>query len=194
MNIIQKLAVDKELLTRLFVKIKPSTERFYQGEHCWEWMATTNKTLSGNYGMVSYGGKQCLAHRLLYRIFVQDITTADGVLDHLCRFASCVNPSHLELTTQKTNVHRGNGAPGINARKTHCIRGHAFTPENTMVADPKNPHYRRCRQCTTDQKAAKQKRDYEVLMALPFDHPRRIKRRAVNRRAGKKFHAKRRDA
>lgn len=69
-----------------------------------------------------------------------------------CREWACVNPKHLALGTHKDQVHAGNSPPGINARKTHCIRGHEFTPENTLVYS-KGPQKggRRCRTCARMQ-------------------------------------------
>ena len=51
-------------------------------------------------------------------------------LDHLCRVRSCVNPEHLEPVTHKVNMQRG---PRLmrEMTKTHCLRGHERTPENT---------------------------------------------------------------
>jgi hypothetical protein len=46
--------------------------------------------------------------------------------------------------TYRENVLRSPIAQAaINARKTHCKRGHAFTPANTM----RSPKARRCRTC-----------------------------------------------
>ncbi|MGO3650436.1 HNH endonuclease signature motif containing protein [Agrococcus casei] len=52
-------------------------------------------------------------------------------IDHLCRNRSCVNPKHLEAVSKRENLARGYAVPAINARKTHCKRGHEFTAENT---------------------------------------------------------------
>lgn len=51
--------------------------------------------------------------------------------DHTCRNRNCINDTHLEVVTHKVNVLRGVGHTAVNARKTHCKRGHEFTPENT---------------------------------------------------------------
>jgi hypothetical protein len=62
-------------------------------------------------------------------------------IDHLCRNTSCVRPDHLEVVTREENALRGSR----NAAKTHCDRGHEFTPENTYV--PPSRDHRACREC-----------------------------------------------
>lgn len=107
---------------------------------CWIW---TGKRLPAGYGRMSYGGKWNLAHRMSYTHLVGPIP--EGLdLDHLCRNRACVNPAHLEPVTRSVNLRRGVGGPAINAAKTHCIRGHEFTPENTAIAERGK---RRCRKC-----------------------------------------------
>lgn len=65
-------------------------------------------------------------------------------LDHLCRNRRCCRPDHLEPVTHKENVLRGMAPSAINARKTHCKRGHEFTAENIY---PSPDGVRRCREC-----------------------------------------------
>jgi hypothetical protein len=65
--------------------------------------------------------------------------------DHLCLVKDCVNPWHLEPVTHKENVRRCDSPPGINARKVVCLRGHAFTPENTYLT--KDGQRRQCKIC-----------------------------------------------
>jgi hypothetical protein len=48
--------------------------------------------------------------------------------------------------THKENLLRSDSPPAVNARKTHCIRGHEFTPANT-VRRPSRPRARACRAC-----------------------------------------------
>jgi hypothetical protein len=69
-------------------------------------------------------------------------------IDHLCRVRHCVNPAHLEAVSERVNILRGNGAGARNARKTHCVKGHAFTPDN-LYRDYQG--YRRCRRCHIDR-------------------------------------------
>ncbi|NED52837.1 HNH endonuclease, partial [Micromonospora aurantiaca] len=69
------------------------------------------------------------------------------VTDHLCRNRACVNVTHLEIVTNRINILRGETLQAANAAKTHCIRGHEFTPENTYV---KNGG-RDCRTCARER-------------------------------------------
>lgn len=95
---------------------------------CWVWKGV--RTDNG-YGQVripsSLGGvrRRTTAHRVVYELLVAPIPVGK-VLDHLCRNHRCVNPAHLEPVTDRVNILRGEGAPSINSRKTHCGKGHPF--------------------------------------------------------------------
>jgi hypothetical protein len=52
-------------------------------------------------------------------------------IDHLCQNTLCVRPDHLEAVTMRENLLRSNAFSGVNARKTVCLRGHAYDEANT---------------------------------------------------------------
>jgi len=116
-----------------------------KGDICWNWTAAK---MPAGYGLFGVGRRRPeYAHRFSYELAFGPIPQG-MVIDHLCRNTSCVNPDHLEVVTHRENSLRGNGSPALNARKTHCIHGHEFTPENTY----RYPHGgRKCRTCIARQ-------------------------------------------
>jgi hypothetical protein len=118
---------------------------------CWVW---TGGVMSGRhqYGRVHVGAaKYRPAHRVAYEMLVGPIP--EGLdLDHLCRNRVCVNPAHLEPVTNHENILRGTGPTAINARKTHCKRGHPLNGDNLVAL--RNSNERKCRICHRARVAA----------------------------------------
>jgi len=56
----------------------------------------------------------------------------------------CFNPEHLYMGTNSSNqLDAVRDGLNYNANKTHCLRGHEFTPENTAIYGGA----RNCRAC-----------------------------------------------
>lgn len=115
---------------------------------CWWWLGAIDGT---GYGSFFVDGRRVGAHRFSYELAFGPI--GEGlVLDHLCRNRPCVNPGHLEPVSHRINILRGAAPSADNAIKTRCYRGHVFTPENTLLRQPRRLHTgsapsRVCREC-----------------------------------------------
>ncbi len=95
-------------------------QRVEVGPGCWNWKGYKNRK---GYGRIRWSGRDLPAHRLSYEFHVGAVPSG-LTLDHLCRNTGCVNPRHLEPTTMKANILRGNGWAARNARKETCRYGH----------------------------------------------------------------------
>lgn len=112
----------------------------------WIWRGATAS--GGVYGAMQYAGRVQPAHRVAWLIFRGPIPEGFEV-DHLCRKTLCCNPEHLEPVTPQTNTLRSDSPTAMNAAKTHCKRGHEFTPENQ--APYAKPGQRICWTCNKEQ-------------------------------------------
>jgi hypothetical protein len=117
-----------------------------QSGACWLWIGGKTE----GYGRFClHRGVERFVHRLMYEWTFGSIP--EGMqLDHLCRNRACCNPAHLEPVTRRENILRGASPHAKNARKTHCVNGHEFTPENTYEP-PGMPGCRHCRLCLSER-------------------------------------------
>lgn len=112
-------------------------------DDCWIWIGDTTPNGYGAH-RIRPGEPRRAAHRISYEQHVGPIP-GNRQLDHLCRDRSCVNPTHLEPVTAAENTDRQDHA---NRRKTHCPRGHEYTPANTTIRNGR----RFCRKCAQGRK------------------------------------------
>lgn len=139
-------------------KPTPEIDRFFDkvipepNSGCWLWLGA----VAANYGTFTYQNRQTTAHRASY-LFHHGAIPNGLVLDHLCRNVLCVNPDHLEPVTQRVNVMRGNSrynASSWQSAKTHCAKGHEYSPDNTKIIGNR----RQCITCARLRRAAYKKR------------------------------------
>ncbi len=137
-------------------------------DECWPWTGCQD---GNGYGMVFEDERRRgrRAHRVAYEVIVGPVPVGLQ-LDHLCRNRLCCNPAHLEPVTKHENWRRGMSFSAIEARQTHCKRGHALTPENLerTVTDRRS-----CRKCMA-LRSAKWKEHHPEWVAV-----RRERRAAI---------------
>lgn len=118
---------------------------------CWLWLGYIYPKTG--YGDICRTKGHELAHRFSYRLHKGPIPVGLQ-LDHLCRVRSCVNPSHLEAVTARTNQLRGGDTLAAkNARKTECPRGHPYSGDNLYIERGS----RMCKKCRIVRNARRYK-------------------------------------
>ena len=134
----------------------PHTARFWnkvdKSGACWLWTASARK----GYGHFRVGARSKGSHRVSWELERGPIPEGLHVL-HNCPGGdnrACVNPDHLWLGTNADNmadkVAKGRHT-NQNTYKTHCKRGHEFTPENTHTTSEGWKYCRECKKLTNQQ-------------------------------------------
>jgi hypothetical protein len=122
---------------------------------CWNWPGATNPQ---GYGCLRIEGRPTSAHRWAYTLLTGETIPSHLVACHRCDNPGCVNPAHIFVGTKRDNTQdmlvKGRGRNPLFAAmraKTHCPKGHEYTPENTTLkrrARSKGARvYRQCREC-----------------------------------------------
>lgn len=95
---------------------------------CWLWTRCLDNY---GYGVARlHGAKTMRVHQIAWILSGHSALSRGEVLHHTCRVRRCVNPSHLRLSNHREHP---DSACGINAAKTHCPRGHAYSKENIYL-------------------------------------------------------------
>lgn len=163
------MSLASEMPARFWKRIKLIPSKRFPGEPCWVWQGALSKRIltpagrvrtTGGYGVAGVGPKKTMrVHIWAYTALVEPVP--EGLeLDHLCRVRACVNPGHMTPRTCRENLMaRGSRSVAkLNAEKTHCLRGHEFTPENTRLCKGPSGVKRRCRECARLHKEAWQRK------------------------------------
>lgn len=118
---------------------------------CWEWTGAKDKDGYGAFSVTH--AARVRAHRWAYETYVEHMHPWLQS-DHICKNKSCVNPLHIEPVTARENVLRSNGPAAINAKKTHCYKGHNLSGDNLILRDGRG---RQCRTCEREYKRWRRK-------------------------------------
>lgn len=98
---------------------------------CWIWQGFIKEN---GYGETTYRGRGTRVHRKMYEVVHNAVLTTEQHVCHRCDVKRCCNPDHLWLGDNGANMLDLVAKGGHYWRsKTHCPKGHEYTPENTYV-------------------------------------------------------------
>jgi len=159
----------------------PPAPRFWskvlkgEGDACWIWTGARRAP----YGQLKAGNRLIKTHRFSWQLHYGAIPDGMHIL-HKCDTPLCVRPDHLFLGTHADNMHdfASKGRHWL-SKRTHCARGHEFTPENTVV---RRNGSRGCRQCRRENgDKARATRTAAAATLTHYQRELRAPRRTIER-------------
>lgn len=137
---------DRPLLDRIFAKVRQDPSG------CWFWTGWRNHD---GYGRIRLDGRMVFVHRLVYELSTGPVPEGKEVC-HTCDVRHCIRPLHLVAATHEENIRDAKLKGRMRGRggRTHCLRGHAFTDENTIHRKDGTRTCRTCRQASSQRRAA----------------------------------------
>lgn len=131
-------------------RVKPIEARFWSKVDfdgpggCWLWTRGLDQDGYGQFRAST--AMHSRAHRVAFALWYGYWPPEQT--DHLCRTPRCVNPLHLEAVTPLVNTLRGDSPSALNAKKTHCKRGHPLAADNLRIKRGRTGRpLRICRTC-----------------------------------------------
>lgn len=102
---------------------------------------------ANGYPQSCYRQRTIRVHRQLFQIVNKVKLTPDIDVCHACDTRHCIEETHLWAGTRKQNMEDCSAKGRADGQwKTHCWRGHEYTPENTYIAP--GGRLRHCKVCS----------------------------------------------